>query len=102
MLAARDRSRVAAPKYHPLVLVVCALAAGIATDRWFPVAAGMWLLVALAAIVSWSLLWVGRRDAISSSVLLIGILAIGGAWHHDRWRLYSADEIGRMMHEDAR
>src|SRR5689334_1755763 len=102
MLAVSDNSRPAAPPYHPLVLAVCALAAGIALDRWSPLAAGTWWAVAVAAITAWSLLWAAKRDDIASCILLLGIAAAGGAWHHDRWRIFRADEIGRMVQEDAR
>ena len=30
------------------------------------------------------------------------MLAAGGAWHHGYWRLYRADEIGRMVDEESR
>jgi hypothetical protein len=44
MLAVDDRSRLAAPTYLPLMLLVCALAAGIALDRWLAIAHGRrWL-----------------------------------------------------------
>jgi competence protein ComEC len=102
MLAVSDNSRPAAPAYHPLVLAVCALAAGIALDRWSPLAAGTWWTIAVAGLAVWSLLWTAKRNDIASGVLLLGIAAAGGAWHHDRWRIFRADEIGRMVQEEAR
>src|SRR4051794_22888088 len=102
MLAASARSPTAAPSYHPLVLVVCALAAGIAIDRRSMLDAQAWWTIAIAAMAVWALLWAARRDALASCVVLISIAATGGAWHHNRWRVYRADEIGRMVQEEAR
>src|SRR5215471_15938332 len=102
MLAFNDRSRPAAPTYHPLALLVCALATGIAIDRWLAMAALAWWLIALLAIDLWLPLWLARRDTAASWLTLVAFLATGGAGHHLYWRLYRADEIGRMMHEKSR
>src|SRR5262245_25711626 len=102
MLAADDRSRPAAPTYHPLALLVCALATGIAIDRWLAIAALAWWLIALVAIDLWLPLWLAKRDTAASWLVLIAFLATGGAMHHRYWRLYSADEIGRMVLEESR
>ena len=83
MLAADDRSRTAAPIYHPLVLLVCAVAAGIATDRWLPIAALAWWLIAAATVSVWLLVWLARRDAAASCLVLTAFFATGAAWHHD-------------------
>ncbi|MBW8885993.1 MAG: hypothetical protein JF612_14735 [Planctomycetia bacterium] len=100
MLAAGDRSRSAAPTYHPLALIVCALAAGIAIDRWFPLAALIWWLFAFGVLAVWLPLWISKRNAaVGSYLVLVAFLATGGAWHHRYWRLYNDDEIGRMVLE---
>src|SRR5262245_18757655 len=89
-------------RYYPLVLIVCALAAAIVADRCLSVRTSTWWIVALASLTVWTALWLLRRDWISSWLLLAGALAVGGAWHHAWWRLYAADELGRMVQEDAR
>ena len=93
----RAPSRSAA--YHPLLLIVAALAAGIACDRYWPLAAEVWFLAAVAAFAGWWLVWRQGRDGPASWVLLLSVLAAGGAWHHDRWNLFAEDEIGRMVEE---
>jgi competence protein ComEC len=55
-------------------------------------AAALCLAGSLAAIVA-------RRTAAASWLLLAGVCALGGAWHHDRWRLYGRDEVGRALDE---
>ena len=102
MLAAPNRSRPAAPTYHPLVLIVCALATGIVADRWRPIAASAWWIIALAALAVWLPLWLRRRDELSSFAVLGSVLALSGAWHHVYWRLYSSDEIARFVREQSR
>jgi len=103
MLAAGDRSRSAAPTYHPLALIVCALAAGIAIDRWFPLAALIWWLFAFGVLAVWLPLWISKRNAaVGSYLVLVAFLATGGAWHHRYWRLYNDHEIGRMVLEEPR
>ena len=90
------------PTYYPLVLIVCALAAGIILDRVRPLAATLWTLAAVAALGTWLLVWLLRRDRLASGLLLVSFLAAGGAWHHYSWRLFGEDEIGRSVDEVLR
>ena len=85
--------------YHPLLLVAAAIAAGMACDRYWPLAAEVWFLASIAALATWWIVWRQGRDAAASCVLLVSVLAAGGAWHHDRWYLFADDEIGRMVEE---
>jgi competence protein ComEC len=94
--------RPAEPRYYPLALIVCALAAGIVADRCLSLGTIAWWLAAAAALAMGVALWLLRRERFSSCALLAGALAVGGAWHHAWWRLYSVDEIGRLVQEDAR
>src|SRR5262245_6498520 len=90
------------PTYYPLVLVVCAMAAGIGTDRVYPLAATLWMIAAFAALAVWLSLWLPRRDRLASALLLASVLAAGGAWHHLYWRLFPASEIARGCDEILR
>ncbi|HZL89307.1 MAG TPA: hypothetical protein VFB96_13090, partial [Pirellulaceae bacterium] len=49
-----------AATYFPLVLIVCALAGGIALDRLYPLAAALWMGVAAAAVTLWLICWLGH------------------------------------------
>jgi competence protein ComEC len=102
MAADHDLRVTPAPTYYPLVLIACALAAGIAADRFFPLAAEAWWLIACAAAAAWLVLWLARRERAGSWLLLASVLATGGARNHVYWRLYAADEIGRMVQEQSR
>src|SRR5436190_19414740 len=97
-----DRGRAAAPTYYPLVVLICALAAGIVVDRWLSLPAEVWWLLGTGAVVFWLGVWFVRRKQAASWVLMASVLATGGAWHHAYWRLYAADEISRMVQEEAR
>jgi competence protein ComEC len=92
----------AGPTYYPLVLIVCALTAGITLDRLYPLAAVAWTLTAVAALCAWLAIWSLRRDRLASALLLASVLAAGGAWHHLYWRLFPADEISRNFDEILR
>lgn len=97
-----NTNRMTLRPYHPLLLVVSALAAGIAVDRYVPLAAEVWWLAAVASLAGWWLLWRASHEVAASCALLFSWLACGGAWHHDRWNLYRDDEIGRMVREEIR
>jgi competence protein ComEC len=87
--------------YCPLVLLAAALGGGIAADRAGAMAVVAWWIVATAGLVLWLLLWLGRREGLASWLLLASTLATGGLWHHSHWRLYAADDIGRLVREEA-
>src|SRR5262245_50822029 len=91
-----------APTFFPLVLIVCALAGGIALDRLYPLAAGVWIGAAAAAAALWLVCWLGHCNRLASVMLLAGFFAVGGAHHHNYWRLFGEDEIGRSLDEMLR
>src|SRR5262245_34242458 len=100
MAVARDGN--SAPSYCPLVLLTSALAAGIVCDRYELRSPAVWWLSAATLLAAWLALWRWRRERLASSLLLASAMALGGVWHHTYWRLYRADEIGRLVREDAR
>jgi competence protein ComEC len=75
------------------------MAAGVVCDRFWPLAAEVWFLASVAALAAWWIVWRQGRDSVASCVLLVSVLAAGGAWHHDRWYLFADDEVGRMVEE---
>ena len=101
MAANHDLRVTPAPTYYPLVLIVCALAAGIAIDFYVPLTAEVWWTIAGVAFLLWLTLWMARRQRPASWLLLASVLATGAARNHLYWRLYSADEIGQMVQEDT-
>jgi competence protein ComEC len=84
------------------VLLLSALAAGICLDRWHPLAMSAWMIAAVIALATWLGLWLTSRERAASCLLLLCVLATGGAWHHAWWRMYPADEVTRMLNEDSR
>src|SRR4051794_18059245 len=101
-MSAGDARTAPAFIYYPLALIVCALAGGIAADRYWPWPAELWWLTAGGVLIIWLAVWLLRRDSFASWLLLAGVFATGGAWHHAYWRIYPADEISRMVQEEAR
>ena len=95
--------------YQPLVLVLAALAAGIAIDGCVAPPAALWWWCAAGLLFAWAALWRWkgwrwsgeRRERLASGLLLGAVLAIGGTWHHDRWNLFREDEISRALGEES-
>jgi competence protein ComEC len=82
------------PTYRPLVVTLAAVCAGVIVDAYLAFPMGWWLIVAVAALAVWFGLWRGGLATGASIVLLLACAAIGGAWHHDRWFLFAADDLG--------
>lgn len=89
------------PRYQPLVLVAAALAAGIVADRYSPASAVVWWLAAVASWCGWLLAWRRGWNFLGTALLCVSVVGLGGAWHHQRWRLFGDDEIGRFAAEEA-
>jgi len=92
----------APPKYQPLVIVLVAVAAGILADRYCPLPVFAWWAAAAAAWAAWLVL---RRRGVSewraSLALLLSVAATAAAWHHCRWHLFPADDLGLFAGEDT-
>ena len=98
----RQTPIVSRATYQPLVLLVSALAGGMALDRLVSAPAALWWFGSCGLLISWTLLWRRKRERGASTVLLLAVAAVGGAWHHDRWSLFGDDEVGRMVTERIR
>ena len=83
---------------QPLVLVLIAVASGVAIDRYGLVQPNAWPPLGTLGLVLWWYLARQSRWHISSGLLLITAVACGGGWHHLHWRRYAANEIGRYTH----
>ena len=96
------KQRLAEPTYCPLVVVVSALASGIALDRSIPLPPIFWFVSAVVAVVLWLTLWLLNRGTLASWTLLTAALTVGGGWHHTYWRFYANDDISRVLTERSR
>ncbi len=86
--------------------VFAAAAGGIACDRytlWSEVAAS-WQLV--LASIAWGGWWWAfrrhRRRGLAVGLLLAAVFFLAAAWHHDRWNLFSEQEIGHLARDRPR
>jgi len=84
----------AGPRYQPLVIVLAAVCAGIAGDRFLRVPLFGWCSAAGVAWIAWLLLWRRGRDRAAAAALLLAATAAAAAWHHCRWYLFAADDLG--------
>jgi competence protein ComEC len=84
------------------MLLACALATGIAWDRYAPLAAWVWWALAISAAIAWGICWRAGWNRTSSTLLLAVFVCIGGGKHHAHWRLYESNDIGRYVDEILR
>lgn len=93
------------PRRAPAIVVVIIAALGILTDRVWSIPIDIWLGLAVLASVVWAgMSAIGCRLQFTSrtrdwsarfgvAALLIGWLALSGAWHHWKWSCRAADDI---------
>ncbi len=79
--------------YHPLLIVLAAVSAGIAIDRWTSVPVAAWLVASGLGWAVWIVCWRAGRYRAASVVLLVVVAACGGAWHHLSWSVFPRDHI---------
>lgn len=101
---AEQRSIVATSggSYAPLALLLAAMAAGMVIDRYYSLPAEGWWLASALGLILWWAMWLAKWDRAGSLVLLLAVLAAGGAWRHDRWHYFADDEIGLSLTEEIR
>ncbi|NLE38524.1 MAG: DUF4131 domain-containing protein, partial [Pirellulaceae bacterium] len=87
--------------YQPLLLVLVAVCLGIFLDRHAAPSPGVWWGVAAAGWLAWLVLWWLRCPRVAGVALLLAVVATAGVWHHLRWSLFTADDIGRFVQEPA-
>jgi competence protein ComEC len=100
------------PGYQPMVLVFCALAAGILIDRALDLSAGIYVCVAVVCGLAWFSIFFTRaaeerprrgyfRVAWMSCILLLAIAAVGAIWHHADWNWVGHNNIALYASEVA-
>lgn len=95
------------PNYQPMVLVVLAFGSGVGLDRCFNLDWRLALVISWIGFSGWFILTRRRksfrqlkslpadREAIASTLLLVGLMCAGAFWHHGRWNWFGEYEIGR-------
>ena len=84
------------PRYQPLVIVLAAACVGIAADRSWPLPLAAWWLVTLGTCGVWLVLWRRGRLHAAAAALLLAAAATAAGWHHARWYLFAADDLGQF------
>jgi competence protein ComEC len=88
------RTNEAPVAYQPLVTVLAAVCGGIVVDRYLALALAWSWPAAVIAWLTWWTLWRRGYDRLAVAPLLLSLAAAGAAWHHCRWSLFDAREIG--------
>jgi competence protein ComEC len=101
--AFKDVPIAASSRYQPLVLVLVAVSIGMVADRLalpiVPHSFQLWWAIATIAFLVWTICWRISRLSIAAIAIFICLAAIGGAWHHARWNLFGANDLGRYVSE---
>ena len=92
--AKSETKREPIPGYHPLIIVVVAVAAGVVVDRYRPLPVAVWWTITATCLGGWFMLWHKQRNMAASVVLLVAGLAVAASWHHCRWNLFDGDDLG--------
>lgn len=90
---ADERALDPAAGYLPLVFVAAAVAAGIVADRLCGASLFFWCALGLLLCAGWWDLLGRGRQRFAATVLLLASGALGAAWHHAQWRLFSTDDV---------
>ncbi len=90
-----------APRYQPLVIVLAAVCTGIVAERFYPIPVFACWTAAVVALVVWFCLWRRHRERTAAVLLMLAVAATAASWHHCRWRLFAADELGRYARAEV-
>jgi competence protein ComEC len=67
---------------------------GIAIDRYVACTPAIWLLIGGVGLgTAWYCARSGRTRT-ATLLILLGVLATGGTWHHVRWNMFRANDLG--------
>jgi competence protein ComEC len=82
--------------YHPLVIAVVAVAAGMVAERACRLPLALCWATAAAALGLWMICWRRHCERLAATALLVAAAAGAASWHHLHWRLYDRNELGRF------
>ncbi len=89
------------PRYQPLVIVLTAAVTGIVCDRFCPIFLTAWWCLAVGGLALWAAFRYRHCEVLANVALLAAVAAVGGGWHHCRWYLFDADELGRYARTES-
>ena len=89
-------------RYHPLVIVLAAVAAGIVFDHYRPLPVLLWWTIAAGSLAGWLVLWRRGRLGLAAAAILLATAAAAASWHHCRWYLFAGDDLGHFARETHR
>jgi len=87
-------ARPTGPKYHPLVIVLIAVCAGVLADRGWGLPLGLWWTASAMLLAGWFMIVRHRWTRTAGVVLLGSVSAVAAGWHHGHWSLYPDREVG--------
>jgi len=82
------------PRYQPLLVVLAAACSGIVLDRYLSIPPAPVVVAALLGWACWFRFWRAGRVRSAGLVLLLVVAATAACWHHLRWNLFAAGDLG--------
>jgi competence protein ComEC len=84
-----------------MLLILGSMAAGITLDRFAAPPMMATLAAAMLALVGWQVARRCGRNSWANGSLLLAVLMLGAAWHHDYWHMFAANDIGFAASNEA-
>ncbi len=92
--AQSEAKRQPMPGYHPLVIALVAVAAGMVVDRYRPLPLAGWWMIAATALGLWFILYRKRKYKAAALAMVLATAVLAASWHHCRWNLFGGDDLG--------
>jgi competence protein ComEC len=83
-----------AAHFPPLVVLFCAILAGVTCDRRVSMSHLVWIAVAVIALGIWCLTSRWSKNQFQAGLVLIAAFCTAALWHHWHWRWFGEDELG--------
>lgn len=81
----------------PLPIVLAAVAAGIALDRFYPLPVCFWLSASVFALAAWLLVFRSCGSKTAAVLILLAVACAAGGRHHFRWSLVVENDLAFLV-----
>lgn len=98
---AQISEKTCVPRYAPLPIVLAAVSAGIACDRFCPLAVCVWISAASVALFGWLLFYRRGWSRPAGVLILLAAACAAGGRHHFRWSLFEENDIAFFTAPDG-
>src|SRR5262249_38746107 len=86
----------------PLVPAALVITAGIVADRYIGIPMAVSLLAAVAGLIGWAVVSLGRSSGLALIYLGLSGAALGAAYHHWRRDVFAPNDVGNLASSEPR